>query len=173
MRAIVAVALVLGLIGGWSGAADARIGTLAGSWFADVTPQPAPPEFPEPPPPFVSILNFGLAGTVIETDSALNPNVLVALFPPDILPPFSGSDSYGSWKRTGRNRFKCRFIRFLFDADGVQIALITTRLDLRVRRDGTLEGEGSSDFIMGSDPEGEVFFNGPVRLEASRIRVQD
>jgi len=173
MRAIVAFALALGLIAGWSGAADARFGTLAGSWFADVSPQAAPPEFPDAPPPFASILNFGLAGTVTETDGALNPNVLVEQFPPEVLPPFSGSDGYGSWKRTGRNRFRCSFIKFLFDSDGVQIALITTTLDLRLRRDGTLEGEGSSDFIMGSDPDGEVFFNGPVRLEASRIRVSD
>ncbi len=173
MRAIIAFALALGLVLGGSGAADARLGTLAGSWFAEVSPQAAPPEFPDPPPPFVSILNFGLARTVTETDGALSPNVLVALFPPDLLPPFSGSDGYGSWKRTGRNRFRCSFIKFLFDADGVQIALVTTTLDLRIRRDGTLEGEGSSDFIMGADPDGEVFFNGPVRLEARRLGVRD
>lgn len=173
MRAIVAFALALGLIVGWSGAADARFGTLAGSWFADVVPQAAPPEFPDAPPEFVSILNFGRAGTLVETDSVLNPNALVAQFPPDLLPPFTASDGFGSWKRTGRGRFSCSFIKFLFDSDGMQIALVTTTLDLRLQRDGTLEGEGSSDFIMGSDPDGEVFFNGPVRLEASRIRVPD
>lgn len=173
MRALVAFAFLVGLIGGWPGAADARFGTLAGSWYADVSPQAAPPEFPDAPPPFVSIFNFGLAGTVTETDSALSPNGLVAQFPPELLPPFSASDGYGSWKRTGRNRFRCRFIKFLFDADGVQIALVTTTLDLRIARDGRFEGEGSSDFIMGSDPDGEVFFNGPVRIEARRLRAQD
>jgi hypothetical protein len=64
MRIALAFALVLGLLCAWSGQTEERSETLAGSWFVNVIPQPAPPEVPEPPPPFVSILSFGLAGTV-------------------------------------------------------------------------------------------------------------
>ena len=105
MRIALAFALMLGLLGGLSGQAGERGDTLAGSWFVDVIPQPAPPEVPEPPPAFVSIINFGLAGTMVETDTSVSNNTLLDLFPPEISPPFTASDGYGSWKRTGLNRF--------------------------------------------------------------------
>lgn len=173
MRTIVALSLVLGLVAGWSGDVEARYGTIAGSWFIDVTPQAVPPDFPEPPPPFVSILNFELARTVTETDSALSPNSIVALFPADVFPPFSASDGYGAWKRTGHHRFKCTFLKILFDEEGAQIGFVRNTLSLVLRRNGTLEGKGISHFVMGSDPDGEVFFSGPVTLEGSPLTVHD
>ena len=124
------------------------------------------------PPPFASILNFGLAGTLVETDTSVNPNTVVDFFPPDVFPAFTASDGFGSWKRTGRDRFRCTFIKFLFDVTGVPIGLITTTLDLVVA-EGRIEGEGTSDFVYGTDPEGEVFFSGDVVLEGARLRVQD
>ncbi|MGC1952647.1 MAG: hypothetical protein WA970_08770 [Gammaproteobacteria bacterium] len=173
MRIARAFALMLGLLGGWSGQAGETGGdTLAGSWFVDVIPQPEPPEVPEPPPPFVSILNFGLAGTVVETDTSLSNNMLLDLFPPEVSPPFTASDGYGSWKRTGLNRFRCTVIKFMFDEGGVPLGMINTTLDLVMKEDGRLEGEGASDFIEGFDPEGEVFFTGEVILEGRRLEVE-
>ncbi len=171
MRTLFAFALVLGLLGGWSGDAGARSGTLAGSWFVEVIPQPAPPDVPIPPPRFVSILNFEFAKTLVETDTSVNPNSLVDFFPPDLFPAFSTSDGYGGWKRTGRNRYRCRFLKFMFDEEGLPIGIIDTTLNLTVRRDGRLEGHGRSDFVRGTDPEGEIFFTGPVIVEGSRLRV--
>ncbi len=173
MRTIVALSLVLGLVGGWSGDAEARYGTIAGSWIIDVTPRPAEPEFPDAPPPFVSIFNFELARTVTETDGALNPNSVVAPFPPDVFPPFSASDGYGAWQRSGHNRFKCTFLKILFDKDGVQIGFVRNTLSIVLTRHGRLEGEGISSFIEGSDPDGEAFFSGPFMLEGSRLKVVD
>ncbi len=173
MPRLAAFALLLALIGGWSGGADARARTLAGSWFLDVTPQAVLPDFPVPPPPFVAIFNFGFAGTVTETDSSVNANSIVALFPPDILPPFSGSDGYGRWKRVGDSRFECFFIKMLFDETGLQIGFVNTTLDLVVNADGTLEGGGPSEFVMGSDPDGAVFFSGPVVVDGARLRAGD
>ncbi len=173
MRTVLAFALVLALLGGSPGEAEARYGMPAGSWFVEVIPLPAPPEVPEPPPPFVGIINFGLAGTMVETDTNTNPNSLASIFPPDFFPPFSSSNGFGSWKWTGRNRFRCTFIKILFDEAGAQIGLVITTLDLVVTRDGRLEGEGDSDFVRGSDPEGEVFFTGSVILEGARLRVED
>lgn len=172
MRKVLAFALLLGLLASWSGEVQARGRTLAGSWFAEVAPQPAPPDIPVPPPPFASILNFGFAGTLVETDTSVNPNSVVGFFPPDVFPPFTASDGYGSWKRTGLHRYRCIFLKFLFDEKGMPIGIIDTTLDLKVRSDGTLEGEGESDFIRGTDPEGEVFFTGPVILEGSRLRAE-
>lgn len=171
MRTLLAFALVLALLGGWSGDAEARGGTLAGSWFVEVIPQPAPPDVPIPPPPFASILNFGFARTVVETDTSVNPNSLVDFFPPDLFPAFTASDGYGSWKRTGRNRYRCRFLKFLFDEDGMPIGIIDTTLNLALERDGRLEGHGRSDFVRGTDPDGDVFFTGLVILEGARLRV--
>lgn len=172
MRNFLALALAIGLLAGWSGEAAARYGTLAGSWFVEVFPQPAPPEVPEAPPPFVSILNFGVGGTLSETDTSVHPNSLVDFFPPDVFPPFTSSDGLGSWKRTGLNRLRCTFIKFLFDEAGLHIGLLITTLDLVVRHDGRLEGEGDSDFIRGADPDGEVFFTGSVILEGARLKVE-
>lgn len=171
MGRFLAFVLILGLIGSWSGNAEALHRTIVGSWFLDVTPQPVLPEFPEPPPPFVAIFNFGLAKTVTETDSSIHPNSMVLLFPS--LPPLSASDGYGTWKRMGRNRFKCTFIKILFDDSGDQLGFFNTTLKIVVNRNGTLEGEGKSDFILGSDPDGDVFFTGPVTFEGSRLRVED
>ncbi len=172
MRRILAIALLLGLIGGWTGDVQARGGILAGSWFTEVTPQPVPPDIPVPPPPFVSILNFGLAGTLVETDTSVNPISVVEFFPPEDFPPFTSSDGFGSWKWTGRHRYRCTFLKFLFDRDGAPIGILETTLDLKIKRDGTLEGEGESNFIRGTDPEGEVFFTGPVILEGARLKVE-
>jgi len=171
MPRVIAVALLLGLLGAWSGQAEARYGRLAGSWFTEVMPQ-ASDEVPVAPPPFVSILNFGLAGTLVETDTSVNPNSVVDFFPPEVFPAFTASDGFGSWKRTGLDRFRCTFIKFLFDVTGVPIGLITTSLDLVVAH-GRIEGEGTSDFVRGTDPAGEVFFTGDVVLEGARLRVQD
>ncbi len=173
MRTIVAFTLVLGLVVGWSGEAEARYGTIAGAWIIDVTPQPVDPEFPVPPPPFVSIFNFELARTVTETDSALNPNSVVTVFPRDVFPPFSASDGYGAWQRAGHNRFKCTFLKILFGEDGGQIGFVRNTVSLMLTRHGRLEGEGISSFIRGSDPDGEVFFSGPFTLEGSRLKVDD
>lgn len=174
MRIALAFALILGLLGGWSGQAEeAWDYTLTGSWFVDVIPQPTPPEVPDPPPPFVSILNFGLAGTVVETDTSVNPNRLLNFFSPEISPPFTASDGYGSWKWTGLNRYRCTFIKFMFDEGGVPLGIINTTLDLVLKEDGRLEGEGASDFIASFDPEGEVFFTGEVILEGGRLEVGD
>ena len=171
MSRVIALALVLGLLGAWSGQADARYGRLAGSWFAEVTPLESD-EVPVAPPPFASILNFGLAGTLVETDTSVNPNTVVDFFPPEEFPAFTASDGYGSWKRTGPNRFIGSFIKFLFDVTGMPIGLIITTLDLVVTH-GRVEGEGTSDFVRGTDPEGEVFFSGDVVLEGARLKVQD
>ncbi len=173
MRMIFAFALALGLLGGWPDGAGARPDALAGSWFVEVFPQPAPPEIPEPPPPFVSVLNFGPAGTLTETDTSVHPNSLVTLFPPDVFPPFRSSDGFGSWKWLGRNNFRCTFLKFLFDDSGTQVGIIVTTLDLAVTRDGAISGEGGSDFVRGSDPDGEVFFTGFVLLEGARLKVRD
>ena len=171
MSRAIAVALLLGLLGAWSGQAEARYGRLAGSWFTEVMPQ-ASDEVPEAPLPFASILNFGLAGTLVETDTSVNPNTVVDFFPPEVFPAFTASDGFGSWKRMGRDRFRCTFIKFLFDVTGVPIGLITTTLDLVVA-DGWIEGEGESSFVRGTDPDGEVFFSGDVIIEGARLRVQD
>ena len=171
MSRAIAVALLLGLLGAWSGQAEARYGRLAGSWFTEVMPQ-ASDEVPEAPPPFASILNFGLAGTLVETDTSVNPNTVVDFFPPDVFPAFTASDGFGSWKRTGPRQFRCTFIKFLFDVTGVPAGLITTTLDLVVA-DGRIEGEGESSFVRGTDPDGEVFFSGAVVLEGARLKVQD
>jgi len=173
MRTIIALSLVLGLFAGWSGDVDARSRTIAGSWFIDVAPQAVLPDFPVPPPPFVSILNFELARTVTETDSALSPNSIVTIFPPNLFPPFSASDGYGVWKKAGHSRFKCTFLKILFDEEGLQIGFVKNTLTFVLSRNGTLEGEGVSSFVMGSDPEGEVFFSGPVTLEGSRLTIDD
>ena len=171
MLRVIAFTLLLGLLGAWSAPAAARYGRLAGSWFTEVTPL-ASDQVPEAPPPFVSILNFGLAGTLVETDTSVNPNTVVDFFPPEVFPAFTASDGYGSWKRTGFNLFRCTFIKFLFDLSGVPVGLITTTLDLVVTG-GRIAGEGTSHFIRGSDPAGEVFFSGDVVLEGARLRVQD
>lgn len=173
MRTIVALALVLSLVGGWPENAEARNGTIIGSWVFDVTPQAVLPEFPVPPPPFVSIFNFELARTVVEADSSIHPGSMLTLFPPDVLPAVSASDGYGAWKRTGRNRFRCTFLKILFDLDGTQVGFIKTTLKLVLNRDGTLEGEGASDFILGPDPSADAFFTGPVTLEGTRLRVEE
>ena len=173
MRTLLAFALVLGLIGGWSPDAEARKATLAGAWFVTVSPQAAEPEFPQAPPPFESMFDFGVSRSLTESDSGLNANALVTLFPPDVFPPFTGSDGIGSWKRTGGNRFRCTFIKFLFDEQGAQVGFVNTTLDLVVRRDGSLRGRGASDFVKGRDPRGPVFFSGPVLLKGSRIKVAD
>jgi len=120
----------------------------------------------------VSILNFGVAGTLSETDTSVHPNSLVDFFPPDVFPPFTSSDGLGSWKRTGLNRFRCSFIKFLFDETGMHIGLLITTLDLVVRGDGRLEGEGESDFIRGADPDGEVLIERTVGNNACGVLVQ-
>lgn len=171
MSKVIAFALVLGLLAGSPGQAEARYGRLAGSWFTEVTPQ-ASPEVPEAPPSFVSMLNFGISGTLVETDTSVNPNSVVDFFPPDVFPAFTASDGFGSWKRTGPDRFRCTFIKFLFDVTGVPVGLITTTLDLVVAG-GRIEGEGESSFVRGTDPGGEVFFTGAVVLEGARLKVQD
>jgi hypothetical protein len=103
----------------------------------------------------------------------VNPNRLIDFFPPDISPPFTASDGYGSWKRTGLNRFRCTFIKFMFDEGGVPLGIINTTLDFVVKKNGRLEGEGASDFIARFDPEGEAFFTGEVILEGGRLKVGD
>lgn len=173
MRRMLAFAFVIVLLGGWSDGAEARFKTLAGSWMFDVMPQAAPPEFPEPPPPFVSIFNFDFAGTATETDSALNPNTVVGAFPPKLLPPFTSSDGFGSWKRLGHSRFRTTFIKLLFDTEGLPLGFVITTLDLEVAGDGSLQGEGVSDFVLGSDPDGEVIFDGPVLVQGRRLEVRD
>ncbi len=60
----------------------------------------------------------------------------------------------------------------MFDREGAPIGILETTLDLKIKRDGTLEGEGESNFIRGTDPEGEVFFTGPVILEGARLKVE-
>ena len=173
MRTLLAFALVLGLIGGWSPEVEARKAALAGAWFVNIFPQPAPPKFPEAPPDFGSMFDFGLSGSLTEIDSALNPNALVTLFPPDVFPSFTGSDGIGSWRRIGGNRFRCTFIKILFDEQGAQVGFVNTTLDLVVRRDGRLRGRGASSFVRGRDPRGPVFFSGPVLARGSRIKVAD
>ncbi len=170
MRTVLAFALLIGLLGGWPADAAARGGTLAGSWFVTVEPQPAPDV--EAPDPFQSILNFGFARTLVETDNSVSPNSVVTLFPPDVFPPFSASDGYGSWKRAGWNRYRCRFLKFLFSEAGEPVGIIDTTLDLEIKSDGTLAGGGASDFIRGTDPEGEVFFTGLVELKGARLKAE-
>lgn len=171
MRTLLAFALVLGLIGGWSPDADARKATLAGAWFVNIFPQAVEPGFPQAPPDFEAMFDFGLSRSLTETDSALNANALVTLFPPNVFPPFTGSDGIGSWERTGGNRFRCTFVKILFDEQGAQVGFVSTTLDLVVRRDGSLRGRGASDFVSGRDPRGPVFFSGPVLLRGSRLEV--
>ena len=136
-------------------------------------PQAIEPLFPEAPPPFVAFFNFGVAGTVTETDNALNPNAVVPIFPDDTLPPVSASDGFGAWERLGFDLFRCTFTKFLFNEAGLQIAIVVTTLDLTVDRYGTLSGVGVSEFFMGAKPEGEPFFTGPVQVTGERQRVAD
>ena len=171
MRTLLAFALMLGLMGGWSEDAEARKAMLVGAWFVNVFPQAVEPEFPTPPPGFVSMFDFGVSRSLTETDSAVNAQTLVTLFPPDVFPSFTGSDGIGSWRRTGWNTFRCTFLKILFDEQGAQSGFLNTTLDLVVRRDGKLRGRGASDFVRGTDPRGPVFFSGPVLVRGSRIPV--
>jgi hypothetical protein len=61
----------------------------------------------------------------------------------------------------------------MFNEGGVPLGVINTTLDLVVKKEGRLEGEGASDFIASLDPDGEVFFTGEVILEGRRLEVGD
>ena len=172
MLRIVSFVFLLALLSGGLTEVQAHHRYIVGSWFFNVTPIAVPPEFPEPPPPFISVFNFERGKTLVETDSSIHPGSTFSLLPPDILPVVSASNGYGAWKRVDPHQFRCRFLKILYDESGTQVGLISTTLDLMVHKDGTLEGEGMSDFIVGSDPSAEAFFSGPVVLTGSRLRVK-
>ena len=171
MPRIISFVFLLGLLGGGWAEVQAHQRSIVGSWFFNVIPIAVPPEFPEAPPPFVSIFNFERGKTAVETDSSIHPGSMFSLLPPDILPAVSSSDGYGIWKRVDQHQFRCRFIKILYDEAGTHVGLLSTTLNLMVHQDGTLEGEGASDFIVGSDPNAEAFFSGPVTLTGSRLYV--
>lgn len=170
MRKMIALALSIAVMTSAAQAAAARGGSILGTWFVQVSPQAVPPDFPEAPPPFVGMFSFDFTGGLQETDSAVNPNSVISVFPPEVLPPHTGSDGLGSWRRSGYRSFRAIFVKFLFDTNGQQIALISTTLDLSLSRAGQLSGSGTSDYIMGSDPAGPVFFSGPVVIEGARLK---
>ena len=166
MRLSTVFVLVLGLMGSGMHDAKARDQSVVGSWFFNVIPQPVPSGIPTPPP-FIAVINLQRGGTVVETDSSIHPTSMVPIFPG--LPPLSAGDGLGSWRRIGRARIQSVFVKIVFDDLGNQLGIIRNTLKLGKTRRGTLEGEGISDFVLGSEPEAEPFFSGPIVLKGSKI----
>lgn len=142
--------------------------SLVGTWNLVVTPQPNP-DVRVTPPPFTSLFSFETGGTCSQTDSAFHPGSAVELFPD--LGPLSASDGWGAWETAGGNRYRGKFIKNLFAADGSHAGYIITRLTLTVRGN-RIEGRSDSAFVQGPDIDAAPFFSGGISLiTGTRLRI--
>ena len=144
--------------------------SIQGSWEIKVIPQPTP-DFPVPPPPFISIFAFHFGGTLSETDTQVHPGARFENFLD--FGPLSGSDGLGVWKRKGFRAFGLTFVKMLF-VEGEHVGVIRVRGELALGKDrSSVDGRADSDIIVGSDLEtGEVVFTGPVLFDGRRLKVQ-
>ena len=169
MPIICVVILLLVLAAAVPARADLGFGAIQGTWEVAVTPQPTP-DIPVPPEGFQALFSFHLGGTLSETDGGIHPGSQVDLFPE--LGLLSASDGLGAWTRKGHRRSALTFFKVLF-ADQAQIGYLRVRGEVTLTPDRKrFFGEALSDFILGPDLEtGELFFNGPVRLDGRRLGV--
>ena len=165
----IAIAVVAMVLANAASARDAcDVEPLVGTWTLVVTPQPNA-DVPATPPPFTALFSFEVGGTFNETDTGFHPGSAVELFPD--LGPLSASDGVGAWEAVGGNRYRGKFIKNLFSADGAQVGYNITRLTIAVRGD-RLEARGDSAFVKGSDIDAAPFFTGGITLATgTRLRA--
>jgi hypothetical protein len=164
----IVVAILATLLSDAASAHDAcEVESLVGTWNLVVTPQ-SNPDIPVTPPPFTALFSFEVGGTFMQTDTGFHPGSAVELFPD--LGPLSASDGWGAWEAAGSNRYRGKFIKNLFSADGAHVGYVITRLTMVVRGNH-LEARGDSAFVRGSDVDAAPFFAGGITLATgTRLR---
>jgi hypothetical protein len=136
--------------------ARAQKAPIVGTWFARVSPDPAPPGAPPNPPPFDELLTFTSDGTVLETNAGL--------------PPLAASPGQGVWVPVSPGVYRATYLKFLFDQQGQPTGglLVTMRI--------TLSGAGNSfssvDEVDFLDPAGIVLFTSTGSSKARRLGVE-
>jgi hypothetical protein len=106
---------------------------------------------------FTALMSFTAGGVALATGSI------------DRLPPPPISPIYGSWKRTGPNRFDVTIYFFVFDPLGNAAAMIKTNENLHLNNRGELVGPG---FGFSCDLKGENCVSVPavsIQIKGKRI----
>jgi hypothetical protein len=106
---------------------------------------------------FTALMSFTAGGVAMATGSI------------DRLPPPPISPLYGSWKRTGRDRFDSTIYFFAFDPLGNAVAMIKTNIVFHLKSRNELVGSGVG---FSCDLEGENCVSVPavsIQLAGKRI----
>ena len=99
---------------------------VEGSWISAVTGTQ------NPAVSFTTLASFTAGGVFVATGS--NDRII------------PNSPLYGSWKRTGSNRFGVTAYFFTFDPTGTPIAMLRTNQDLQLNNSDKLVGTGDLSF---------------------------
>ncbi len=134
----------------------------AGTWVVDVE-FPVVDGAPPPPPPFKEVLAFHALGTLSETNTLLNENShnpglgqgCGFTGPGGSLElNCNGSDGYGSWRRTGRNKLSFVFVKVIFDGQNNHVGYLRVsakRMRFRGNKIEQRADDGLTEFLVGTD----------------------
>ncbi|NHA14353.1 hypothetical protein [Thioalkalivibrio sp. XN279] len=139
-----------------------------GTWLVEVSfpalPPGAPPETPEPPPPFMEFLTFHHNGTLAETNGSLHANP-VPLAPLNL----TASDGFGSWERIGGGKIRFSFLKMVFCGPGFEhstdealaglgclfpgqhLGYLSVRAEATLRGDTYSGGQSSIELLLSTD----------------------
>lgn len=152
-----------------------------GAWVLTVE-FPSSPGAPPPPPPFLETLTFHALGTVSETNTLLNSNSYnpaagqgCRFVPPMTLElNCSGSDGFGSWRRTGRNTLSFVVVKYVYDGDNRHVGFLrVSGSKLRFTGDTIVQESADSltEILFGTDLETAVAIPlGGANARGVRIR---
>lgn len=111
-------------------------------------------------------VNQGITFTALQSFTA--GGVTLATGTIDRTPPPPISPLYGSWKRTGRNRYVATILFFVFDPAGNAVAMIKTPEVFQIVGKNNLVGAGTS---LACDINGDncVEVNSPITITGKRV----
>ena len=139
----------------------------AGTWVVDVV-FPVVDGAPPPPPAFKEVLSFHALGTMSETNTLLNENSHNPALgqgcgftgPGGSLElNCNGSDGYGSWRRTGRNKLSFVFVKLVFDGQNNHVGYLRVsaqRMRFRGNKIEQRAEDGLTEFLVGTDIDSAI-----------------
>ncbi len=153
--------------------ASGRFEKVVGTWLFTI-------DFgPNGPPPFRELMTYNEGGTLVETNTTLNPHS--ALNPTSPL-PLNGSDGHGTWQRVGKDTITFTLHKLLFcgvPLNGPQGTCNVSdffgylRVDGTVRFDGDTAmqvGDESRTVILAPDRQTVIFDFGGANATAVRVQ---
>jgi hypothetical protein len=138
--------------------------SLIGSWTATVTP------IGMPVPPFQTLPNFSIGGTVIvpaQGDSA--PRLLLP--PPNDQTLVLQSPGVGVWKKIGARTFAVTLVAMLYDQNGILLGNIKINSIFELNNSGD-EFDSETSIGVVTDPNGNLLLTLEASVHGERIDVE-